>query len=71
MNITIQSENKVEFRYVPIGNAFKYGSFYYMRIEDTGDGITYKNAVGLLDGNVLYFDDTKLVAPVECDVVIK
>ena len=67
MKIVYESENKVEFRYVLVGNVVFFGGQLFIKIcED--DPL---NAFGLESNQVVEINESDIVIPVACSLLIQ
>ena len=76
MKIRKQNENCKEFRFVDLGDVFRRVETtlnYYMRIEicNSTSPALHWNAVNLLTGELVHFDEKELMILVECELVVK
>ena len=68
MKIIENYDDMKRFEYVECGDVFEYENILYMKITVPG---TCNNAVELTDGEALFFHESKLVRPVDCELRIK
>jgi hypothetical protein len=70
LTVIDNSLNRISFTELGPGATFKFDDHYYMVIETISTHKGYRNAVRLDDGLITMFDDSDMVIPFNCELIV-